>query len=130
MKHVYLFSFFFFLMLCSAKAAPGDTSVVQSHTLTQLANFGNYDAPAIFPTTSTTYRDINMTFTLGKYSCPGNPQYCGSWDYTAQIYLITPADTFEIGRLVTPYATTTARFPLTWQHRYNFDVTDYAQYLK
>lgn len=130
MKHSYLFAFFFFLLLGSAKAAPGDTTVVQSgHTLTQLANFGNYDAPAIFPTTTTPYRDITMTFTLGKYQCPGSPQYCGDWDYTAQIYLITPTDSFEIGRLITPYANV-QRFPWNWQHRYNFDVTDYAQYLR
>src|SRR5690606_20640761 len=87
------------------------------------------DAPAVFPNTSTTYRDITMTFTLGKYQCPGNPQYCGDWDYTAQIFLLTPTDTFQIGRLITPYANV-QRFPWNWKHSYNFDVTDFAQYLK
>src|SRR5688572_7344320 len=130
MKHLSFFTFFFFLLGLAAKAAPGDTTVVQSgHTATQLANFGNYDAPAVFPTTTTTYRNIQMTFTLGKYQCPGNPQYCGDWDYTVQVFLHTPTDSFEIGRLITPYAGI-SRFPFSWQHRYNFDVTDYAQYLK
>ncbi len=124
-------SLLFFVMLLATvvKAAPGDTTVVQSHTATQLVNFGNYDAPAVFPVTTTTYRKIDMTFTLGKYACPGNPQYCGDWDYTVQVFLHTPTDSFEIGRLITPYAGI-SRFPVTWQHRYNFDVTDYAQYLK
>lgn len=130
MKHVSLFTFFFLFLANLVQAAPGDTTVVQSqHTATQLANFGNYDAPAVFPNTSTTYRNINMTFTLGKYACPGSPQYCGDWDYTVQVFLHTPTDSFEIGRLITPYAGI-SRFPLTWQHRYNFDLTDYAQYLK
>jgi hypothetical protein len=128
MKHCYLF-IFFFCILWGAKAAPGDTTVVQSHTNTQLANFGNYNAPAVFPATSPTFRNIIMTFTLGKYQCPGSPQYCGDWDYGVQIFLFTPTDTFEIGRLITPYANV-SRFPWNWQHRYNFDVTDYAQYLK
>ena len=129
MKHLSLFTFFFLLLATMAMAAPGDTTMVRSHMGTQLANFGNYDAPAVFPNTNTAYRNINMTFTLGKYQCPGNPQYCGDWDYTVQVFLQTPTDTFEIGRLITPYAGI-SRFPFTWQHRYNFDVTDYAQYLK
>src|SRR5688572_8022163 len=129
MKHILLFTFSFFFFALVAKAAHGDTTVVQSHTNTQLANFGSYNAPAVFPTTTTTYRDIKMTFTLGKYQCPGNPQYCGDWDYGVQVFLFTPTDTFEIGRLITPYAGV-SRFPYTWQHRYSFDVTDYAQYLK
>src|SRR4030095_12300740 len=130
MKQLSLIALVMLLFTAVVKAAPGDTTVVQSHTATQLVNFGNYDAPAVFPTTTTTYRNINMTFTLGKYQCPGNPQYCGSWDYGVQVFLYTPTDTFEIGRLITPYATTSGQFSLTWQHRYNFDVTDYAQYLK
>jgi hypothetical protein len=130
MKHLSFLTFLFLMLLAVAKAAPGDTTVVQSgHTATQLANFGNYNASAVFPTTTTTYRNIQMTFTLGKYQCPGSPQYCGDWDYTVQVYLYTPTDTFELGRLMTPYANV-SRFPWNWQHRYNFNVTDYAQYLK
>ncbi|MFC5269458.1 T9SS type A sorting domain-containing protein [Adhaeribacter terreus] len=129
MKHYYLLFFLSIFLLAGVKAAPGDTTVVQSHAATQLANFGNYNAPAVFPTTNTTYRNITMTFTLGKYQCQGNPQYCGDWDYGVQIFLFTPTDTFEIGRLITPYANV-SRFPWNWQHRYEFDVTDYAQYLK
>src|SRR5688572_7563695 len=129
MKQLSLFALVMLLFSAAVKAAPGDTTVVQSHTATQLVNFGNYNAPAVFPSTSTTYRNITMTFTLGKYQCPGNPQYCGDWDYTVQLFLYTPTDTFELGRLMTPYANV-SRFAWNWQHRYNFDVTDYAQYLK
>lgn len=111
------------------KAAPGDTINVQSHTSTQLSNYGTYDSPAAFPTTNTTYRKINMTFTLGKYPCPAGSQYCGDWDYTVQVFVITPTDTMEIGRLITPYAGI-SQFPMSWKHRYVMDVTDYATILK
>lgn len=73
-----------------------------------------------------------MTVTLGKYQCPGNPQYCGDWDYTFDTYLMTKnGDTVELGRLITPYANAgSARTPWTWRERYEFDVTDYYTLLK
>ncbi|HSI91339.1 MAG TPA: peptide-N-glycosidase F-related protein [Adhaeribacter sp.] len=131
MKNTYRFCLFLFIALFSLplKAAPGDTTAVQSHISTQLANYGNYDQATTFPVPGTSYQRINMTFTLGKYSCPGSPQYCGDWDYTVLVYLLTPTDTLEIGRLITPYANV-SRFPMSWTHRYVFDVTDYAAYLK
>jgi hypothetical protein len=71
-----------------------------------------------------------MYFTLGKYSCPGNPQYCSDWDYTVQTYIMTPAgDTFELGRLITPYANS-ARMNASWKGVYSFDVTDFYPILK
>ena len=131
MKHFYRICLCIVVFLTGSqlKAAPGDTTKVQSHTSTQLANYGTYDSPAAFPSGTTSYRKINMTFTLGKYSCPAGSQYCGDWDYTVQVYVITPTDTMEIGRLITPYAGT-SQFPMTWKHRYIFDVTDYATILK
>jgi hypothetical protein len=129
MKHFYILTFFFLFIFSAVKAAPGDTTMVQAQKLTRLENYGNYDTVATFPASSTkTYRKINMTFTLGKYQCPGSPQYCGDWDYTVMIYLVTPTKTLELGRFMTPYANV-SRFGWNWKHRYVFDVTDYAQYL-
>ncbi|MEI6184996.1 MAG: peptide-N-glycosidase F-related protein, partial [Bacteroidota bacterium] len=70
-------------------------------------------------------------FTLGKYQCPAGSQYCGDWDYTIQNFLMTKTDTFELARLITPYANASyPRTPWTWQQRYYFDVTDYYPVLK
>ena len=121
------------MMLAGAvKAAPGDTTWVQAQNDVQMPNFGNYDSPVTFPDGSVSYRKIIMTVTLGKYQCPGNPQYCGDWDYTFQTILMTPnGDTLELGRLITPYANVSyARFPWTWKERYEFDVTDFYPVLK
>ncbi|MDI1354682.1 MAG: peptide-N-glycosidase F-related protein [bacterium] len=111
----------------SAQANPGDTTVVTVWNLRKLTQYGNYDTTAIFPT-GKRYRKIRMHYILGRYACPGNPQYCGSWDYTTQIYARpTGKDTVEIGRVITPYAT-------DWQglnkkHDYIMEVTDYASVL-
>jgi len=127
-----LYAALLFLLPLSATAAPGDTTFVQAHSGAQLSWYGNYDAPAAFPTGNTSYRRIILTFTLGKYVCPGNPQYCGDWDYTVHTLLMTPTgDTLELGRLITPYANASyPRTPWNWTQRYTFDVTDYAPLLK
>jgi hypothetical protein len=111
-------------------AAPGDTTWVQANVF-QLGYYGNYDSTVTFPTGGT-YRNVYMIFTLGKYVCPGSPQYCGDWDYTVQNFLMTPdGDTLELGRLITPYANSGApRTPNSWTQRYVFDVTDYAAKLQ
>jgi hypothetical protein len=124
---------FFIVLLISAKSfsSPGDTTWVQAHNNVQLDWYNNFDASVSFPNGSVTYRKIIMIFTLGKYSCPGNPQYCGDWDYTVQNFLMTPTDTFELARLITPYAN--ASYPRTgwsWKQRYYFDVTNYYPVLK
>src|SRR3954463_15438055 len=95
----------------AAKAAPGDTTWVQAN-IAKLQGYGNYDSMVLFPPAGKTYRSIYMIFTLGKYMCPGyDPNnaagtgWCGDWDYTVQNYLMTPGgQTFELGRLITPYA--------------------------
>ena len=115
------------------RAAPGDTTVVQAQYDRWLTNVGNYDTAVVFPDGSLTYRKIYMVFTLGKYQCPGNPQYCGDWDYMAQTFVMTPGgDTLELGRLITPYANATSnpRTPWGWRERYFYDVTDYYPVLR
>ncbi len=119
----------------AAYAAPGDTTVVQAHATKALAKpgwYGNYDSTINFPTGTTPYRNVYMTFTLGKYACPPADQYCAAWDYTVQTFLMTPGgDTVELGRLVTPYAqNANSSTPANWTRRYTFDVTDYATILK
>ncbi|WP_207494991.1 peptide-N-glycosidase F-related protein [Aridibaculum aurantiacum] len=109
----------------------GDTTWVQAHAGVQLDNYNNFDAPVLFPAGNTSYRKILMVFTLGKYPCPAGTQYCGDWDYTIQNFVMTPTDTFEVGRLITPYANAGApRTPMNWKERYYFDVTDYYPLLK
>ncbi len=124
---------FTFLLLAvnNSKAANGDTTWVQAHSNVQLDYFNNFDTAVSFPNGNLEYRKIFLHFNLGKYVCPGNPQFCGDWDYDIRTYVMTPTDTFEIGRLITPYAHTGyGRFAANWQHDYIFDVSDYYPILK
>lgn len=115
----------------SAQAATGDTTWVQAHNDKWLDNYNNFDTSVQFPDGTKSYRKVYMIFTLGKYACPGNPQYCGDWDYTIQTFLMGQTDTVELGRLISPYAHTDApRFSINWKQRYVFDVTDYYPLLK
>jgi hypothetical protein len=125
-------------LLCSAWttwtingfAAPGDTTWVQAHKDVWLDWYNDFDTTVQFPDGTTSYRKIQMSFMLGKYNCPGNPQYCSDWDYTVQIFIMTPGgDTLELGRLITPYAKG-LRMPADWKGEYLFDVTDYYPLLK
>src|SRR4051812_2891710 len=89
------------LISSAAKAANGDTTWVQAHSDIWLDNYNNFDSTVQFPDGTKSYRKIYMIFTLGKYQCPGSPQYCGDWDYTVQNFLMTPGgDTLELSRLI------------------------------
>lgn len=131
MKRILLLS-----MLCifagTVKAAPGDTTWVQAHSTIQMDHFGNFDTTIEFPDGSTTYRKVIMTFTLGKYQCPGSPQYCGDWDYTLSVHILPKiGDTMELARFISPYANAgSPRTPWGWTQRYEFDVTDYYNELR
>lgn len=120
-----------FLIVLQSAAAPGDTTWVQAQNDVQLDWYNDFDEAVTFPDGSVTYSKIIMVFTLGKYQCPAGTQYCGDWDYTIQNYLMTPTDTFELSRLITPYANASyPRTPWNWKQRYYFDVTDFYPYLK
>ncbi len=116
----------------SAQAANGDTTWVQAHADKWLDHYGAHDTTVQFPDGTKNYRRVYMIWTLGKYQCPGSPQYCGDWDYTVNTYLMTKTgDTVELGRYITPYANAgSPRTPWTWRQRYVFDVTDYYTLLK
>lgn len=116
----------------SVQAANGDTTWVQAHADKWLDHYGAHDTTVQFPDGTKNYRRVYMIWTLGKYQCPGSPQYCGDWDYTVNTYLMTKTgDTVELGRYITPYANAgSPRTPWTWRQRYVFDVTDYYTLLK
>jgi len=108
----------------SFKANPGDTTWVTIYNLRKITQYGNYDTTATLPT-GKRYRKMRLHYILGRYACNPGDQYCGSWDYTTQIYAKPIGkDTVEIARVITPYAT-------DWlgtnrKHDYTIDVTDYA----
>lgn len=122
-----------FLVLFAAAIVPetygssGDTTWVTIYNLRKITQWGNYDTSAVLPS-GKTYRKIRLHYILGRYACPSGTQYCGSWDYTTQVYAKPAnADTVEIARVITPYATdwlSTNR-----SNDYVIDVTDYASIL-
>ena len=132
MKRILFVAAALFCYLSTVQAAPGDTTVVQAHYNIQMTHHGNFDTTVIFPDETKKFRKIIMVYTLGRYSCPGNPQYCGDWDYTISTHIRTKnGDTMEIGRLISPYAGDGwPRTGPTWKHRYEFDVTDFYRQLK
>ncbi|MBI3521000.1 MAG: T9SS type A sorting domain-containing protein, partial [Bacteroidetes bacterium] len=92
----------------------------------KITQWGNYDTSAVLPT-GKTFRKIRLHYILGRYACPSGSQYCGSWDYTTQVYAKPAnADTVELARIITPYATDWA---LTRTNDFVVDVTDYASIL-
>ncbi len=116
------------LLASDLSANPGDTTWVTIYNLRKITQYGNYDTSAVLPT-GKTYRKIRLHYILGRYACPSGSQYCGSWDYTTHVYARPAgADSVEIARVITPYAT-------DWlaqnrKHDYIVDVTDYASILK
>jgi hypothetical protein len=126
-KKIILLIFLFQLFSGSLKSNPGDTTWVTIYNQRKLTYYGNYDTTSSLPS-GVRYRKIRLHYILGRYACPNGTQYCGSWDYTTQIYAKPPnSDTVEIARVITPYAT-------DWlaqnrKHDYVIDVTDYASVL-
>lgn len=108
-------------------AAVGDTTWVTIYNTRKITYYGNYDTTAVLPT-GKTYRKIRLHYILGRYACPSGTTYCGSWDYTTQVYIKPPtSDTVEIARVITPYATDW--LAANRKHDYIIDVTDYSSLL-
>jgi hypothetical protein len=122
----------FYLLLSTAispdvYANPGDTTWVTIYNLRKITQWGNYDTSAVLPT-GKTFRKIKLHYILGRYACPSGTQYCGSWDYTTQVYAKPAnADTVEIARVITPYANDW--LTANRKHDFTIDVTDYASIL-
>lgn len=113
--------------LTDLQANPGDTTWVTVWNKRWLDHYGAYDTTATFPT-GKQFRKIRLHYILGRYACPGSPQYCGSWDYTTQIFARHAGmDSVEVARVITPYATDWLTKGIT--HDYIVEVTDYAKAL-
>ncbi len=107
-----------------------DTILVNS-SQQNIDYYGDFDFPLTLPDGSESFREITMTVTLGQYDCAPGTQYCHQWDYTTHLELLTATDTLELGRFVTPFATSGwSRFGDDWQQQYVFDVTDFYPLLK
>ncbi|MBK7970035.1 MAG: hypothetical protein IPK08_14430 [Bacteroidetes bacterium] len=63
-----------------SKAAEGDTTSIRVHNAINMNWWGQYNQWGVFPAPGTSYRRINLDFTLG---CP--PTGCSDWDYTVQV---------------------------------------------
>lgn len=119
--------FLLVLLAPETKANPGDTTWVTIYDTRKITQYGNYDTSAVLPT-GKTYRKIRLHYILGRYACPAGTQYCGSWDYTTHLYAKPAgADTVEIARVITPYATDWIN--TNRKHDYIIDVTDYSSVL-
>ena len=77
------------LLAAYSYATPGDTTKVQSFAGLPMDHYGAFDTTVEFPDGSVAYRKILMNFTLGKYQCPGSPQYCGDLDYDVHMFIMT-----------------------------------------
>jgi len=134
-------------------AAVGDTTVILSHTNTNLKSPPSNDDIWVSLPNNKTWSKIIMRFTLG---C-GTPN-CSGWDYTVTTSLgkkngidssVLAIDTLtldttwsyfpkvkftQIGKLITPYGTYMANntngYNQQWKHPYYYDLTDYAALLK
>lgn len=128
LKRTFVIVFFLQFFCSTVYANPGDTTWVTIYNQRKLTYYGDYDTTTTLPS-GVRYRKIRLHYILGTYVCPGNPQYCGSWDYTTQIFA-KPAnnDTVEIARVITPYATNWIQ--TNRKHDYVIDVTDYAPILQ
>ncbi len=112
----------------SLKANPGDTTWVTIYNQKKIMAYGNYDTMATLPT-GIRFRKMRLHYILGRYLCPTSEQYCGSWDYTTQIYAKPIGkDTVEIARVITPYATDW--LATNRKHDYVIEVSDYAKSLE
>lgn len=129
MKKVIFLLAVFCGFLVSAQSS--DDSVVVATDQMMLDYFGNFDNTMTFPDGSESYRQIIMTVKLGQYNCPAGTQYCHQWDYTAQIQLLKNDRVYELGRFMTPFATSGwQRFGSAWEQPYVYDVSDFYPLLQ
>ncbi len=137
--------------------ATGDTLVVKVHDHVDMTWNGNYDETGFFPTTGKTWHKVIMQATIGCASggCSdwdytvnfllrdplgvydstiasidtfAGPIYDTTWN-VFQLY-----ENYELGRMITPYGGYMAQgskgFDNSWEHRYRYDVTDFAALLE
>lgn len=117
-----------FVAVCSA--ATGDTTVVRTHDKVLIQTdpskgHTEYAAWGQFPKKGTSIRKMYARLT---FQCPPG-MTCGEWDYTNSVSIVRRHGGFndtlnwEIFRLITPYG---LQFSKTWNHTWQFDLTDLA----
>ncbi len=149
----YLFTLCLLFIAFQNFAAVGDTTVILSHTNTNLKSPPTNDDIWVSLPNNKTWSKIIMRFTLG---C-GTPN-CSGWDYTVTTSLgkkngidssVAAIDTLtldttwsyfpklkftQVGKLITPYGTYMANnsngYNQQWKHPYYYDLTDYAALLQ
>jgi len=154
-----LLSLLALFLFCFPLQAQSDTVNVDVFDNQTLSWYERYGSTAYFPSGNETYRRVNMHFTLGcpDSGCSdwdytvliSAYRLTGEQDSTiARIDTLSTnpleldtlwnvsevKERFELGRMITPYAGYMARgtngFDNDWEHRYVYDVTDYAMLLQ
>lgn len=130
MRKITLFLSLLITCSLSAQNSSGDTTFVNTDQV-NLDYFGDFDSDVSFPDGSDSYRKIYMTCEVGQYDCDPGADYCHQWDYTVRLELITDNETYELGRFITPFATSGwPPFGSSWKQPYVFDVTDFYPLLQ
>ena len=83
-----------------AHSAVGDTTTIRVHDAVHMSWWGQYNVWGVFPPAGTSYRRINLDFTLG---CP--PTGCSDWDYTVQVEALHKTGNFDSTLVQAPYYT-------------------------
>ena len=81
-------------------AGPGDTTSIRVHDQTHMSWWGAYNEWGVFPAPGTTYRRVNLDFTLG---CP--PTGCSDWDYTVQVEALVRTGLYDSTLVLAPFYT-------------------------
>ena len=109
---------FYFALLTfnsSAQTIGSDTTIQAFNLLPQINSLQDTTITVVLPDTSYKYEKILMHYSLNKPPAGWDP-----WDRIAYVRVFTPTDTFEIGRVMTPYSKA-----CSW----TVDVTDFRSIL-
>ncbi|OQY30306.1 MAG: hypothetical protein B6244_00145 [Candidatus Cloacimonetes bacterium 4572_55] len=126
-------NFLIFLMLglfallpaIPVKAQLSDTVYVNTFD----EDFYNWATPHVqtflFPVGNRFYSEVNMYYTIG---CPSYPGDCDPWDRLGYLWVVQDTVNYEIARIITPYDITGGNYPgeCTWK----IDVTAYQSVLR
>jgi peptide-N-glycosidase F-like protein/type IX secretion system substrate protein len=88
--------------------AEGDTTKIRVHDAVHMDWYGQYLEWGVFPAPGTTYRRINLDFTIG---CP--PTGCSDWDYTVLIEALHNTGEIDSTLILAPLYTVDGQSPDT-----------------
>jgi hypothetical protein len=86
----------------------GDTTSIRVHDAVHMSWWGEYKVWGVFPPAGTSYRRINLDFTLG---CP--PTGCSDWDYTVQVEALHKTGAIDSVVVMAPFYTISNTSPDT-----------------